>query len=113
MKISVNQNPYYAAKFCLISLELHTKLNVRTPVPALTVHRPPKQGMQGNGVHLTPVCRSGDAQLLAERLQPELHAAAHSAMERGGPFSPPDPPYRYPAARHPALLIYCYTGFHN
>lgn len=82
-------------------------------VPALTVHRPPKQGMQGNGVQLTPVCRSSDAQLLAERLQPELHAAAHSAMERGGPFSPPDPPYRYPAARHPALLIYCYTGFHN
>lgn len=30
-----------------------------------------------------------------------------------GPLQPPVPPYRYPAARHHVLLIYCYTGFHN
>lgn len=75
------------------------KLNVQNELPCSTrgksylkapLHRlclsvsPSKQGMQGNGVHLRPVCMSSDAQLLAV----QLHAAAHSAVEHGGTSAP-------------------------
>lgn len=55
---------------------------------------------------------SADVWLWAGRTQSEPRVAARRAW-LWGPLQAPVPPYRYPAARHHVLLIYCYTGFHN
>lgn len=47
-----------------------------------------------------------------DSLSQDLRIAARRAVLLRA-LQPPDPPHRYPAAHHRALLIYCYTGFHN
>ncbi|CAB1441733.1 unnamed protein product [Pleuronectes platessa] len=71
------------------------------------------QGMLGCGA---PLCDLSAGPVMycsgAGRTQSVLRVAAHCAMALRA-LQPPVPPHRYPAARHRALLIYCYTGFHN
>lgn len=158
MKISVNQNPYYAVKSYHISPDLHTNRNCRISAQSsfsfMAMRRYLKRYFCADHVHLKhwrfplcclacnktdhlymkmlwgkskrygsrarrevgPICDLSAGPVMygcgAGRPQSGLCVAAHCAMAFRA-LQPPVPPYRYPAARHRALLIYCYTGFHN
>lgn len=168
MKISVNQNPYYAVKSYHISPDLHTNRNCRIsaqPVSVLwsTVYQQDIiwKAFCAEHVHLKQdctemfycvVCWQAIKQIIWTlrcfgEIQPiipgggsrghagtwgpsatclqvrwcmavgwtatvKLCVAAQCAMAHRA-LQPWVPPYRYPTARHHALLIYCYTGFHN